>query len=146
MIDRFEGKHRWLSNFYECPVEIDGIVYPSAEHAFVAAKTHDKELNPKLATIETPGWAKKFGRNLVLRDNWDSIRVEEMYKVVLAKFTQNEWLANKLIGTWPMELVEGNYWNDRFWGQDLAGYGSNHLGKILMQVREQLLEKSNEEV
>lgn len=146
MIDRFDGKHRWLSNFYECPVEIDGIVYPSAEHAFVAAKTDDAELKAKIATIETPGWAKKFGRKLPLRDNWDSIRVEEMYKIVLAKFTQNDWLASKLVATWPVELIEGNYWNDRFWGQDLAGYGSNHLGKILMRVREQLLGKSNEEV
>lgn len=146
MIDRFEGKHRWLSNFYHCSVTYEGRTYPSAEHAFVAAKTDDEELRATIALIEVASWAKKFGRTIVLREGWDAMRIAEMRKIVYAKFTQNSWLSTKLIETWPHELVEGNHWNDRFWGQDLAGYGSNHLGKILMQVREQLLEKSNEKV
>ena len=136
MIDRFEGKHRWLSNFYECPVTYEGRIYPSAEHAFVAAKTEDEELRAKIALIEIPSWAKKFGKTLELREGWEAIRINEMRKIVYAKFTGNTWLANKLIETWPHDLVEGNYWNDRFWGQDLAGHGSNNLGKILMEVRQ----------
>ena len=139
MIDRFDGKYRWLSNFYPCTVVIDDITYPTAEHAFVAAKTTEHYLKIKIASIETAGLAKKFGRNMVLRDDWDAIRIDEMYKIVLAKFEQSAWLKAKLLETYPAELIEGNYWNDRFWGQDLAGYGSNHLGIILMKVRELLL-------
>ncbi len=136
MIDRFEGKFRWLSNFYPCDVPYEGLIYPSSEHAFVAAKTLDQSLRLKIQEIETPGWAKKFGRNLELRTNWDSIRIEEMRKIVTAKFTYNLWLRDKLLDTAPHELVEGNYWNDRFWGKDLAGYGENNLGKILMEIRD----------
>lgn len=136
MIDRFEGKFRWLSNFYPCDVPYEGLIYPSSEHAFVAAKTLDQSLRLKIQEIETPGWAKKFGRNLELRTNWDSIRIEEMCKIVTAKFTYNLWLRDKLLDTAPHELVEGNYWNDRFWGKDLAGYGENNLGKILMEIRD----------
>ena len=136
MIDRFEGKFRWLSNFYPCDVPYEGLLYPSSEHAFVAAKTLDQSLRLKIQEIETPGWVKKFGRNLELRPNWDSIRIAEMKKIVTAKFAYNPWLKDKLLDTAPHELVEGNYWNDRFWGKDLAGYGENNLGKILMEIRD----------
>lgn len=135
MIDRFEGSFRWLSNFYPCDVPYEDMIYPSAEHAFVAAKTLNQELRIKIQDIETPGWAKAFGRKLVLREDWESIRINEMRKIVTAKFNYNPWLMNKLLDTAPHELIEGNYWNDRFWGKDLAGYGENNLGKILMEIR-----------
>jgi len=142
LIDRFEGAFRWLSNFYPCDVPYEDMIYPSAEHAFVAAKTEDQTLRLKIQEIETPGWAKKFGRKLELRPNWNDIRIEEMRKIVSAKFEHNPWLMDKLLDTAPHELVEGNYWNERFWGKDLAGYGENHLGKILMEIRNVWLAKA----
>jgi ribA/ribD-fused uncharacterized protein len=135
MIDRFEGSFRWLSNFYTCDVPYEGLTYPSAEHAYVAAKTLDEATRVQIREIETPAWVKKFGRNLALREDWDAIKIQEMHTIVYSKFTHNAWLRDKLLDTAPHELVEGNWWNDRFWGRDLAGYGSNHLGRILMEVR-----------
>jgi ribA/ribD-fused uncharacterized protein len=140
MIDRFEGSFRWLSNFYTCDVPYEGIVYPSAEHAYVAAKTTDTHMRVKIAAIETPALVKKFGRTIALRDDWEAIKLQEMRIIVHSKFTHNAWLADKLRNTAPHELVEGNWWGDRFWGRDLAGYGSNHLGQILMEVRDILIE------
>lgn len=142
MIDRFDGSFRWLSNFYPCDVPYEDMIYPSAEHAFVAAKTEDHTLRLKIQEIETPGWAKKFGRKLELRPNWNDIRIEEMRNIVSAKFEHNPWLMDKLLDTSPHELVEGSYWNDRFWGKDLAGYGENNLGKILMKIRDSHLSKA----
>ena len=60
-----------------------------------------------------------------------------MYDVCKAKFTQNPELAEKLLATGEQELVEGNNWNDTFWGM-CRGKGKNMLGNILMKIREEL--------
>jgi ribA/ribD-fused uncharacterized protein len=72
-----------------------------------------------------------------LRSDWTEIRLEIMEKIVRAKFWQNPHLARKLVATGDQKLVEGNRWNDTFWGV-CRGVGENHLGKILMRVREEL--------
>jgi predicted NAD-dependent protein-ADP-ribosyltransferase YbiA (DUF1768 family) len=58
--------------------------------------------------------------------------------LVRQKFREPK-LRELLAGTRNAELIEGNYWGDRFWGVYVGdGKGENHLGKILMQVREEV--------
>ena len=86
--------------------------------------------------------AKRRGRQVKLRPDWESVRLSVMARVVGAKFMQNPNLAVRLVATGMMPLVEGNIWGDTFWGVDArTGNGENHLGKILMNVREDLLRK-----
>ena len=83
--------------------------------------------------------AKRLGRQVELRSGWEEIKTELMLEIVRAKFTQNPVLAARLLATGARKLVEGNTWKDVFWGVDLrTGEGENHLGQILMQVREEL--------
>lgn len=63
-----------------------------------------------------------------------------MYEIVKAKFLQNKEIKEKLLLTGNEELIEGNTWGDRIWGT-VNGVGENRLGKILMQVREELKHK-----
>lgn len=123
-----------LSNFYTCPVEYEGVVYPSSEHAYVAAKTTDPKVREHISKIMTAGKAKRFGRSMILRDDWDEIKVAEMHKILISKFT-NPVLGEYLVSTYPHELVEGNTWGDVFWGQSPVGNGANVLGTLLMQLR-----------
>ena len=136
MINSFDDKYAFLSNFYECKVEYNGIVYGSSEAAFQAQKTLDIEERLQFATL-TPMQSKRKGRKVALRPDWEDVKVLTMYEIVLAKFTQNPDLAEKLIATGDEELVEGNYWHDTFWGV-CDGVGTNFLGKILMDVRENI--------
>jgi ribA/ribD-fused uncharacterized protein len=135
MIDSFSGQYRFLSNFYQCKVELEGIVYPSSEHAFVAYKTEDIDIRNYVAAIGTPGEAKRFGRKIILRDNWDGIKFLVMRMIVREKFYQNPILMDKLVATRPYELIEGNTWGDTYWGV-CNGKGLNSLGLILMYVRD----------
>ena len=65
-----------------------------------------------------------------------------MLQIVRAKFAQNPDLAARLLRTGDRKLIEGNTWHDVFWGMDLnTGQGENHLGRILMQVREEMREE-----
>lgn len=136
MIDKFRGKYFFLSNFYVAPVEYQGIIYRNNEAAFQAAKTTSKEVKEKFADLLAEE-AKKLGRKVELRPDWEEVKTDVMHKICMAKFTQNPLLKEKLLATGSEELVEGNNHGDKIWGC-VDGVGENRLGKILMQVREEL--------
>jgi ribA/ribD-fused uncharacterized protein len=141
MIKGFRGKNRWLSNFVEAEVSFQGEKYASVEHAYVAAKTQDKELRKIIQSFATAGEAKRFGKSLDLRPNWDKMKLCVMENLVKQKFSLPEF-AEKLLATGDQEIVEENTWHDNFFGsclcEDCGNKGENHLGKILMKVREGL--------
>jgi len=137
MINRFNGNYAFLSNFHASPITYEGIQYPTAEHAFQAAKARTQEEKQYIAGLASPGLAKRAGRKVKLIENWDQKRVEIMTEIVRLKFTQNPELAQQLLDTGDDELIEGNTWGDTFWGV-CDGVGFNHLGSILMQIRSEL--------
>ena len=137
-IRQFRGDRYFLSNFYPVQVEFDGAVYQSSEAAFQAQKTTDPALRAQFVGISA-NEAKKLGRQVELRPDWNEVKVGLMEQIVRAKFTRNEDLAMLLLATGDSTLVEGNAWNDVFWGVSLStGRGENHLGRILMKIREEL--------
>ena len=139
MIDSFSGEYRFLSNFYQAEVEFEGMMYPSTEHAYQAAKTLDLK-SRAMFQGGTAGPAKRLGQVIILRDDWtnDNVKISVMYAVLLDKFTRHQDLRKQLIATSPNELVEGNTWNDTFWGV-CDGKGKNHLGKLLMSIRQEII-------
>lgn len=137
MITEFKNEYRFLSNFYPCEIEFDGLIYNSVEHAYVAAKTTDLELRAQIHAIDKPGDVKKFGRTLELRKDWDSIKIGVMEELVAKKFLHAD-LAYMLKKTGNEFLIEGNWWGDTFWGESPIGIGTNHLGHILMEIRDNL--------
>ena len=136
----FRGKYRFLSNFYPCMINMDGMEYPSTEHAFQAAKTLDHEVRDTIRLIDKAWEVRKYGRDkskVKLRDGWNSMRIEVMEVLVTQKFNCHIDLRKKLLATGDEELIEGNWWGDDFWGV-CRGKGENNLGKILMRVRSKL--------
>lgn len=137
LIDSFKGEYRFLSNYHMINVTYDGIVYPSTEHAYQAAKTILKHERLNIQRIEKPGDAKKEGLKVSLREGWDGIKLGIMYDLLSQKFQDKE-LKQKLLNTGSAILVEGNTWNDTYWGV-CNRVGKNCLGKLLMNVREDIL-------
>ncbi len=139
-INQFRGDYYFLSNFYEANVEYIGLTYKNNEAAFQAQKCIDHSDRVKFTDL-APNNAKALGRRVKLRSDWESVKVEIMHQIVYNKFTQNKDLGEKLLQTGDTELIEGNTWNDKFWGVDLkTGVGRNQLGKILMEVRKEIKE------
>lgn len=135
-IEYFDGDYNFLSNFYEHEVFYEGKLYPTNEHAFQAAKTFDENEKEKIRKSKTASRAKFLGRKVKLRDDWEDVKIQIMYDICLEKF-KNEDLKEKLLNTGDKTLIEGNTWNDDFWGKCNED-GQNHLGKILMQIRNEL--------
>jgi len=139
-ITSFHGEFRWLSNFWPALVTLDGKEFPSVEHAYQAAKTFDIETRERFANIMLkPGDAKRMGRRVNIRPDWESVKLEVMLNLLREKFKCAD-MRKKLLATGDAELTEGNNWNDTFWGV-CNGRGNNHLGKLLMQVRNELRER-----
>lgn len=132
-IDNFHGEHRFLSNFWLIPIEYEGLVYPTVEHAFQAAKTTQVGFREAIRGATCPGDAKLMGRQITLRSDWEAIKLDVMYSLLCIKF-DNSALRKQLLETEDATLIEGNTWNDVFWGV-CNGNGHNHLGKLLMRLR-----------
>lgn len=136
IIDRFDGQHRFLSNFYEVPLLFRGLVFKNAEAAF-----HSQKCPRRAKEFQglTASQSKRLGRQVEMRPDWDKVRDQIMYEAVFEKFSQNAEIRERLIATGDAALVEGNTWNDKYWGV-CNGEGENHLGAILMRVRRDLAE------
>lgn len=134
----FKDDYWFLSNFYNCKVKWKGYTLDSSEALFQALKSRNWTDFKKFIGL-TPSQAKKLGNVIDIRPDWDRIRIDVMRAVLRAKFLDpaNVILAKKLLATNNIELIEDNYWNDTFWGK-CNGVGENHLGKLLMELREEI--------
>lgn len=135
-INSFRDEYYFLSNFYECSVTYNGLTYKNNEAAFQAQKCINPKDREKFCNLRASE-SKKLGRRVVLRKDWEDIKIKVMTDIVKAKFEQNEDLQKKLLATEDAYLEEGNTWGDRIWGV-VDGNGANLLGNILMNVRKEL--------
>jgi ribA/ribD-fused uncharacterized protein len=140
MINSFRDDKFFLSNFYLHPIAWNGLIFPASENAFQSEKTLNK-LERIPFTLYSPGRAKRKGKKLILREDWEEIKVPMMFTILLVKFSDPE-LRDKLLATDGEELIEGNNWHDNFWGaceciecQYIEKL--NKLGILLMEVRDQ---------
>jgi len=140
-IGGFVGEYRWLSNFFPCRVEWDGLVYRSAEAAFHAAKypAAEREVFTKLSADE----AKKLSHTKPYdRVAWEARKLRVMHEIVWAKYSQNPELGKKLLATGDRDLEETNWWGDRVWGV-YQGEGENLTGKTIMDIRARLAKETS---
>lgn len=138
----FNGEYRWLSNFYAAPVMLDGHIYPSVENAYQAATAHPS-LRGQFRNCSSYR-AKQLGRTIELHENWYREKVQIMRDLLAQKFDTGSELANKLKATGTCQIVEGNTWGDVFWGI-CNGHGENHLGRLLMERRDILLQNEQQD-
>ena len=108
MICSFRDEYFFLSNFYPVEIKLDGIVYPNAETAFQAQKTLDVEERRKFSMLKNPVQAKRLGRKVKLRDDWEEVKLDIMTEIVSQKFLQHPHLIEMLLQTGDEELIEGN--------------------------------------
>jgi len=143
MISSFSGENRWLSNFEPVKIILDGISYPSSEHAYASAKSDCMIWKSFCSShTNTSGQVKRKGREQTLIANWNNVRIAVMSECIRQKFSQEPY-RTKLLNTGNQRIEEGNTWNDTFWGVDeQSREGLNNLGKIIMEFRDVLRDEN----
>jgi ribA/ribD-fused uncharacterized protein len=136
VIDSFtiNSGYPFLSNFHPSTIYVDGKSYKTVEHAYQAHKTLDENVREVIRNSHSPAEAKKLGRTVQLRQDWDEVKIDLMKSFIKKKF-ENPFLKHQILLTGDAELIYGNTWNDKFWGV-CRGSGQNLLGKILVEIRE----------
>jgi ribA/ribD-fused uncharacterized protein len=147
-IREFKDEYRWLSNFWFSPIWYEGLNYPTVEHAYQAAKSTSPEVREQFSKLSTPSQAKRRGKLVDLRPDWEQVKRDVMRDLLYLKFKSHILLQQKLLETGDALLEEGNTWHDVYWGISPpgSGKGENWLGKLLMQVREQLRNEPQPEI
>ena len=143
IIDKFAEEEFFLSNFYPCNLIYKDKEYKTLEHAYQSFKSEDESEQEWIRNMDTAGKAKKNGQKVHIRKDWDTFKDTIMLELLRIKFSDVEWL-DKLKNTKGYLLVEGNYWHDNYFGNCDCQYcrnieGQNKLGKMLMQIREELI-------
>ena len=131
-------EHRWLSNMTYVDITYDGIRFLSTENFYQAMKYQDKIVRVNVATLK-PHEAKAYSRaNKMTSLVFEEKKLEIMEYAQKQKYSK-EPFKSKLLATGDALLEEGNWWGDKFWGVDIkTRQGENHLGKIIMKIRDQL--------
>ncbi len=146
-IKGFFGEFRFLSNFGKATVNLDGLTYPSTERAYQAAKweADDREVFLTLTNEEAIKYNRQNNPNKWTPEEWDANKLDVMRFLLEQKFDPelNPENYQKLMDTGDKYLEETNWWNDTFWGKNLQGEGANHLGRLLMEIRESYRQKLN---
>lgn len=136
----FRGDYFFLSNFYKCEVTYKGVTFLNTEAAFQGQKDLSRTLEFKDLT---PGSARKLGKTVNLRSDWEKVKLRIMEEILRCKFDQNNDLKEKLINTGDRLLIETNNWNDTYWGV-CKDKGQNNLGKLLMKLRQEYQDEKKE--
>jgi hypothetical protein len=143
IISDFRDQYSFLSNFYQLGLDFkDKTGCFTVEHAFQASKTNDMTMKEMIKHAPSPSTAKRMGRNVPLREDWDVVKDSMMEFFLRVKF-ENPELKKLLLETKGKTLVEGNVWHDNYWGNCKCEKcqsvpGKNMLGKLLMKIRDEL--------
>jgi hypothetical protein len=140
-IDQFTGNYHYLSNFAASPMMVfdhvleTQVLVQTVEHGFQADKTVVPQERKAILNAGSPGKAKALGRKASLRSDWENVKIARMRYWLRLKFQRPEF-HERLLATGTAKLIEGNTWEDRFWGV-CGGKGQNWLGKLLMEIRQE---------
>lgn len=125
----------WLRNDYITDITIGGITYPTAEHAYQASKTNNREVKQKIAAADITE-ARRLGKSIDLDGFWDDYKYSKMLFIIRQKFMQNDTLADRLMKL-GNDDIEADM-RDEFWGTGRSNFGENNLGNILAAVRDEI--------
>lgn len=135
----YEQEFYIFSNFSSFKLNWKGYDWMTSEHAYHSEKFEDENILKQLKETRSAHDAFKFAvaNKNKYKKNWDDIKLSVMKEILRAKVEQHPYVKKKLLESGNKELIE-NSWRDSFWGWGENKNGQNHLGKLWMEVREEI--------
>ena len=137
-INFLETRWSYLSPFSAHEVEIDGILYKTAEHAYQALRMIPS-VQQKIRDAKSPldAWREAQlckERGEVLDSYNKNVLMEKIFR---AKLEQHQDIKDILLESGTYELLKV-YPTDYYWGTGADGSGENQMGKLWMKLRFEL--------
>lgn len=135
----YEHEFYVFSNFSSFQLEWKGEVWMTSEHAYHSEKFEDPEILNQLRRTRSAHDAMKlaYANRDKYRSNWDEIKLNVMKDILRAKVAQHPYVKKKLLETGGKELIEDS-WRDSYWGWGPNKDGENHMGKLWMEIRDEV--------
>lgn len=141
-------KKKWIKNWFsnmepfDTPMEYEGMVFNTVEHFYQAMKCRhgDVDGRMKIANAPTPFMAKRYGRKVSLRHDWEGVKIGVMELALRYKFAEGTtWHGRLLLEVQNGPIVEVNNWHDNYWGDCICStcdgrQGFNMLGRLLTKI------------
>jgi len=139
----YEHEFYVFSNYSSFMLEWKGNLYPTSEHAYHSEKFEDEQLKEQVRNARSAHDSQKFANAHIeeRRKDWDSVKLQIMKEILREKVAQHPYVKKKLIESGDKELIEDS-WRDDFWGWGPNKDGANHLGRLWMEVRAEVLLES----
>ncbi|MFZ2484418.1 MAG: NADAR family protein [Minisyncoccia bacterium] len=136
----YEREFYVFSNFSSFMLEWKGKLYPTSEHAYHSEKFEDEVIKEAIRNCRSAHDAFKLAKenSTKYKNNWDEIKLGVMNEIIRAKVAQHPYVRKKLIESGERQIIEDS-WKDDFWGWGAGKNGENHLGKIWMEVRQEVI-------
>ncbi|MDX1535950.1 MAG: NADAR family protein [Candidatus Spechtbacterales bacterium] len=135
----YEQEFYVFSNFSSFKLNWKGYDWMTSEHAYHSEKFDDPKLIEGLKNCRSAHDSMKlaYANKDKYRKDWDDIKLDIMKKILHAKVQQHPYVKKKLLESGDKELIEDS-WRDDYWGWGPNKDGANHLGKLWMEVREEI--------
>lgn len=135
----YEHEFYVFSNFSSFQLEWKGKLWPTSEHAYHSEKFDDEELKERIRNTRSAHDALKLAHTHKdkYKKDWDEIKLEVMKQILRAKVYQHPYVMKKLLQSGDRELIEDS-WRDSFWGWGSNKDGHNHLGRLWMELRDEV--------
>ena len=136
----------YFSPYTAHAIKIDNVVFPTVEHAYQCARYTDKEIIEEIRQATSPikAWeiSSRYKHLQIPEFKKEEYKLEIMEKIMRLKLEQHEEVQKALIGSKDLEIVKHIVTyppGDGFWDDGEDGKGLNHIGKIWMKLRSELL-------
>ncbi len=135
----YEHEFYVFSNFSSFMLEWKGELWMTSEHAYHSEKFPDGEIKEALRKARSAHDSMKiaYTHKDKYPANWDEIKLGIMKEILHAKVAQHPYVKKKLLESGDRQLIEDS-WRDDFWGWGPNKDGENHLGKLWMEVRDEI--------
>ena len=141
----YEQEFYVFSNFSSFKLDWGGYLWMTSEHAYHSEKFYDHpDIIEQLKETRSAHEAMKlaYANKDKYRNDWDDVKLKIMKEILRAKVEQHSYVRKKLLESGDKELIE-NSWRDSYWGWGPNKDGANHLGKLWMEVRDEIRLKDN---
>ena len=135
----YEREYYVFSNFSAFVIMWKGNFCLTSEHAYHTEKFEDEDLKEAIRKTMSAHDSQKLSHEHRdrYRKDWNEVKLGIMKEILREKVRQHPYILKKLIESGDRELIEDS-WRDDFWGWGPNKDGANHLGKLWMEVREEV--------